>query len=190
MSTKLRKYLRCAAAPVCRVTKTAGLLLCLGPILALSQSSLSLSSATAGIGSAVDLNLAYSSTRPSRAAAVQWTLNYSSSDIKTVTVSPAMEATGAGKTIVCAGENGSYTCVAAGILNQNAIPDGAFASVHLVLSAHSSSSIPIQVSNVVAAGPTGNALAITGIPGVISTNEPRPTIVSPSEPAPPLQHPR
>ena len=91
-------------------------------------------------------------------AALQWTLSYSS-DVTGVTFSAAAETIKAGKTLACQ----DNTCLMYG-LNTSAIPDGVVATVRLQIASHRSFLlVPIQITEVIAAGPGGDSIAAGGI---------------------------
>src|SRR5579862_46218 len=75
---------------------------------ALGQSTLTLSSATAPAGTMANLNLSLSDSGVPPAG-LEWTLTYSAADLAAVNVTPGPAATAAGKTVSCAGGNGTYS---------------------------------------------------------------------------------
>src|SRR5579863_7002485 len=90
--------------------------------------ALSLSSSSGSPGGVVTLNLSLASvTSP---AALQWTLNYSTSDFSAVTMTAGSAATAAGKSISCNTTAGGPTCVLWGV-NTTAIPNGVVATIGL-----------------------------------------------------------
>jgi hypothetical protein len=95
--------------------------------------TLNLSSASGTPGTTVSLNITLfsSGTQP---AAVHWTLNYSSVDFISATVSAGAAATAASKQITCNNSTGSSTCVLWGV-NSNTISNGVVATVALPISA-------------------------------------------------------
>ena len=96
-----------------------------------------------------------------QAAAVQWSLSYSS-DVTGVAFAAGTAATNAGKSLVCNGN----TCLIYG-LNTTAISDGIVATATLQISSNPSSlSVPIQITGVVAATPAGDSIPAAGVSGL------------------------
>jgi hypothetical protein len=115
---------------------------------------------TVGGSVAVPINLA--SLGGAQAAAVQWSLSYSS-DVTGVAFAAGTAATNAGKSLVCNGN----TCLLYGI-NTNVISDGIVATVTLQISSNPSTlSIPIQITGVVAATPAGDSISAAGVSGTV-----------------------
>ena len=86
------------------------------------STALSLSSGSGIPGSVAMLNLvlSVSGTQP---AALQWTLNYSTSDFSAIAVTAGSAATTAGKAVSCNSTAGNVTCLISGI-NFNTISSG------------------------------------------------------------------
>lgn len=89
-------------------------------------------------------------------AAVQWTFQYSTSNISSLTVDDGPALTAAGKTAFCAGDGAEYKCLAVG-LNANTIANGVIAKVTAVL-APGSTTATIQITNPLGASADGNAV--------------------------------
>jgi hypothetical protein len=113
-------------------------------------------------------------------AAVQWSLSYSS-DVTGVTFAAGTAAANAGKTLVCNGN----ACLIYG-LNSTGIADGPVATVSLQISPHpSSTTVPIQITGVVAATPAGDSIPALGVSGLaILAPAPRGSAVLVEQPAP------
>src|SRR6476659_9306685 len=93
----------------------------------LAQSTLSLSSTSAAGGSAsLTLTLTSSGSQP---AAIQWTTQYSATDIQSITAVAGTAATAAAKSITCANTTSGHKCILAG-LNANTIQDGVVAVIN------------------------------------------------------------
>ena len=95
-----------------------------------------------------------------QAAAVQWSLSYSS-DVTGVAFAVGTAAANAGKSLACSGN----TCLIYGI-NTNTISDGTLATVTFQISSNPSTlTIPIQITGVVAATPAGDSISAAGVAG-------------------------
>ena len=107
----------------------------------------------------VPINLV--SSGGAQAAALQWSLSYSS-DVAGVTFVAGTAAANAGKSLVCNGK----TCLIYGI-NTTAISDGVVATVTFQISPDSSFlNVPIQITGVVAASPAGDSISAFGVSGL------------------------
>ena len=131
---------------------------------ALGQSvTLSVGSGSGIAGGSVVVPINLMSFGGGQAAAVQWSLSYSS-DITGVTFAIGPAATSAGKSIAC----NANLCLVYG-LNATAISDGVVATVTLQISSNPSlQAIPIQITGVVAATPEADSISATGVPGTVS----------------------
>src|SRR5579863_6756573 len=121
--------------------------------------SLTLGSGAGAPGSNVTLNLtlAAGGTQP---AALQWTLQYSPSDISGVTAAIGAAANSAGKAVTCTTASGSALCVIFG-LNQSIIGDGPVAQLTFTLAPGTTSpSTAIQVTQVVLSDSTGASIPV------------------------------
>jgi hypothetical protein len=143
-----------------------------------AQSSLTLSSATATAGSSVALPLSLVSTPGSEPAALQWTLEYPSASVASVSVTPGEAALAADKSVSCAGDAAAYICIVSG-LNGNTIGNGTVAIVSVVLTQDAITG-GIGVSNALGASPAGDPLVISPTGGTVSvgTNTPAPPIIT------------
>lgn len=95
------------------------------------QTCLVLSPPTVTSGTA-SWNLSLDSAPGTEPAAVQWTFQYSNSDIKDLTVDEGPVLTSAGKTVMCAGDAAAYTCLTVGA-NTKTIANGTIARLTGVL---------------------------------------------------------
>src|SRR6476620_11531991 len=95
---------------------------CLG-----QSATLSLSSASTMAGSTVTIPLSLNATGV-QPAALQWTLDYSSSDIASISVSAGPVAVDASKSIQCLPTAASTICLLTGV-NTNTIANGIVATV-------------------------------------------------------------
>lgn len=120
----------------------------------------------------VPINLA--SAEGALPAALQWSLGYSS-DVSGVTFAPGAEATNAGKSLTCKGNR----CLIYG-LNTNIISDGTVATLTLQISAHTSFLlVPLQITEVVAAGQAGDSISAASVSGSTLLLPPSQTLNSP-----------
>jgi hypothetical protein len=132
--------------------------------LALGQSvTLSVGPGSGMAGGSVVVPINLTSFGGGQAAAVQWSLSYSS-DITGVAFAIGPAATSAGKSIAC---NGNL-CLIYG-LNTTPISDGIVATATLQISSKPSLlTIPIEVLGVVAATPEADSISAAGVPGTVS----------------------
>jgi hypothetical protein len=91
-------------------------------------------------------------------ASVQWTFQYSSSSISSLTVDDGPTLTAAGKSAMCAGDAAAYNCLAVG-LNAKTINNGILARVTAVLAPSATTPI-IHMTNPRAASASGNLIPI------------------------------
>jgi uncharacterized protein (TIGR03437 family) len=125
--------------------------------------ALSVGSGSAAAGGTASLAISIASANGAQVSALQWSFSYSN-DIASLSVTPASSATGAQKSITCTGN----TCILYGMNNQ-AIADGPLAIVTATLaSMPSGPAIPVQISSVTAASPSGVSVPATASSGVIS----------------------
>ena len=122
---------------------------------AAQTAALSLASGTGSPGSVVTLNLSVSATS-TQLAGLQWTVNYSTTDIASLTVTSAQSAS-----LTCNNTAGTSTCVEYGT-NSNTISNGAVAAIAFTLSSTTrDASSAIQVQNGHAASAEGSAIPTT-----------------------------
>jgi hypothetical protein len=129
-----------------------------------AQTCLVLSPATISPDGTALLNLALYSSPGTGPAAVQWTFQYASSNIHSLSVDDGPMLTFAGKTAMCAPSAAGYNCLAVGF-NANTIGSGVIAKVTAVL-APGASTVPISIGNSLAASAVGNLIPISPITSV------------------------
>jgi hypothetical protein len=113
------------------------------------------------VGSSVVVPINLVSLGGAQAAAVQWSLSYSS-DVTGVAFTVGTAATDADKSLACNGNK----CLISGI-NTTAMSDGIVATVTLQISSNPSTlTIPIQITGVVAATPAGDSISAAGVSGI------------------------
>ncbi len=119
--------------------------------VAAQQASLSVASGSAKPGGTVALALSLANTNATQPGSLEWTMNYSASDISGVSVAVSSSASVAHKTVSCNATSGSTVCVLSG-LDENTIAAGPVATATFtVASGSQSTSIPIQLSATAAA---------------------------------------
>jgi len=97
-----------------------------------AQTCLVLSRPVFGSNGTATFGLSLHSAPGARPAAVQWAFQYSSSSIAALAVDDGPALAPVGKTTFCAGNSGSFNCLAAG-LNTNTMRDGIIARVTATL---------------------------------------------------------
>jgi uncharacterized protein (TIGR03437 family) len=138
--------------------------------------SLVLSSGTAGANGSISLNLTITSPAGDEPTAVQWTFTFPPSDLVSISASAGQAATNAGKTLSCASNSGTYTCLASG-LNANIISNGTLAVVSVTL-ASGVTSTSIGVSNALGALASGTGLAVAATSGIVTGASPATVLTS------------
>ena len=135
--------------------------------------TLSIGSGSATAGATVSLPITLSSLGGAQAAGLQWSFVYSS-DITSVTVVAGPSASNAGKSITCS----SDTCLILGF-NNTPMADGTVATATFQLASNpSTTSLPVQLSAVVASTAAGDAIPASGGSGMISLPSAPPPSVS------------
>jgi len=142
---------------------------------AYSQTTLSLSSGSGVQGGSVSLNLSLSAIAGSQPTALDWGLSYVPGNVTAIGFAAGPALTAAGKTLSCNAISGSALCVASG-MNSNAIGSGVVAVATVTLSATSSSSVPISLSNLAASLANGMGLVVFGTNGTIAVQAGLPSI--------------
>jgi hypothetical protein len=127
--------------------------------------TLALASGQAAPGSAVALNLSFSSGSPG-AAALQWKFSYPAAAITGITAVGGPALTAAGKTLSCFASSTGYTCVASG-MNSTAIPSGVLATFTVTTSA-SFTGASLALTSAFGSTALGDSVSITGTGGTIS----------------------
>lgn len=126
-----------------------------------AQTRLKLSPATITADGTALLDLSLYSSPGTEPAAVQWTFQYQSSSISSLTVDDGPMLTLAGKAAFCAGDASAYRCMAAGA-NMKTIASGVIAKVTAVL-APGASTATIQITNCLGASTAGSPIPISSI---------------------------
>ena len=138
--------------------------------------SLALSSAAAEAGSAVTLELTLHSSG-ARPVALQWTFQYSSSDISTIGVDDGPMITSTGKTVMCTGGAAAYKCLVVGG-NANSIANGVVAKVTAVL-APGIKETTIALREALGTSANGTGIPISAVAGTITISKSPPNGPSP-----------
>src|SRR6185312_870736 len=132
------------------------------------QITLSLDSATTTNGGTATLALSDTYSGSARAVGLEWTLSYPAADIASIEPSTNPADTAVGKTVACNSSNGTTICVLAG-LNSTAITGGEIAAISVHVSPTApDSTVPIQVSKVVAVAADGSGLSTSATGGSIN----------------------
>ena len=127
-----------------------------------AQSSLTLTDAGSAGGN-LSLNLSFSSGGAS-VAGVQWTFAVPAS-VTNVSATPGAALTAAGKSLVCAGSVGSYTCIASGS-NANAIASGVIATITGTVSG--TTAVVIATGSPMAVATDGTFVSISAAAGTVT----------------------
>lgn len=131
------------------------------------QVALSLSSASAALGSSVALTVSMSASGGAQPAGIQWTLTYPAA-LSNVSVTPGPATTNAGKTISCGYGSSSVTCLVWGI-NTTVISDGPVALVSFQIStANPSGSVAVTNQGGIAVDFLGNMVPTFTAGGMIA----------------------
>lgn len=128
-----------------------------------AQSCLVLAPPSFGGDGTASLALSIYSPQGKGPSAVQWSLQYSSSSVLSLTVTDGPALTAVSKTAMCAGDGAAYNCMAAG-LNATRIANGVIAKLTAVL-VPGSLAVPITLSATQGASPEG--YLITVLPKVL-----------------------
>ena len=132
-----------------------------------AQSNLALSSGTAVPGGTTSLSLSLSSPASTQPAAIQWTLSYPAASVTTLDVTAGPALSSAGKTITCAGGAGAVTCVAWGL---NSTYHFGWSNCHRLGDPVGRKCACRSVSAIaLGASPTGDAIAVTGSGGGVTS---------------------
>jgi hypothetical protein len=117
-----------------------------------------LSSPTIAANGTASLDLSLYSARGTEPAAVQWTFQYSSSSIQTLTVDDGPALTSVGKTAMCSGDAAAYNCLAVGT-NTKPISNGIIAKLTAVL-APGATAATIAIKSPLAASAAGYLIPV------------------------------
>jgi hypothetical protein len=123
-----------------------------------AQTCLVLSPPTITADGSAEFDLSLYSPRSQAPVAIQWTFQYATSSISSLTVKDESVLNTSLKTAICAGDTGVYNCVTAG-LNKRAIVNGIIAKVTAVL-APGASSATIQIGNPNAVTSSGSPIPV------------------------------
>jgi hypothetical protein len=130
-----------------------------------AQTTLVLSSATTTTEGA-SLELSLDSSSGVAPAAIQWTFQYPPSGIRSVEVvdGPVLEPVG--KTVVCTGNAGAFTCMAVGF-NAEPVPDGVVARVNIALDPIDSATT-IDIVDALGVSAAGDPIEIVATGGTVT----------------------
>jgi uncharacterized protein (TIGR03437 family) len=148
-----------------------------------AQPSLSLSKGSGAPGSGVSVAIGFS-PNGTPATGVQWTMNYSSMDFSSVTVSASSIAAAAGEVLSCSTGSGRVTCLLINLGSSSVlVPSGGIATATFQISSTTTStSSPITLSGLAASNGAGGSLGLTGTGSTISIGQPQgsqtPVVVS------------
>jgi uncharacterized protein (TIGR03437 family) len=141
---------------------------------AAQQVTVSVSSGSSAPGGAVTLNVSVASVGAA-STSLEWTMNYPSSSITNVSVATGSAATAMGKSVTCGNSMGATTCIVFGV-NQTTIADGVLAAATFNISAGATSSVPVQITNVIASTAAGQSISASGTGGTISVGAAAPSL--------------
>jgi hypothetical protein len=123
-------------------------------------------------GGKTNFNLSLATSGGAVPTSLQWTMNYSTTDISSLSVAAAGTSVSASKTIFCSNGVGRVTCLAYGMGN-SVIADGVMAQVTVNLSPTSNAiSTGVQISGTSASDATGTLIASTGAGNQIAIQVP------------------
>jgi hypothetical protein len=146
-------------------------LLCAQAIAEAPLVKVALESATVKPGGTVDVKLSLTIPPSVEAAGLNWTLRYPTTAIEDIVVRPESAANAAKKSLKCRSVSGETKCVLFG-LNTNALASGTLATVTFrVRKDVAESSVDIQVTDLVAASPSGSAVPCSGSNGSLSVRK-------------------
>lgn len=134
---------------------------------------------TASPGSTVSLPLSFTASANSPASALMWVIGFSQNSVSAVSVTAGTVSTTAGKSVVCAlAAPGRYKCVLSGS-NANVIGSGVAATLSLTIASQApAGASAIQLSELLAASPSGDAATLGGISGSVTIEQVVPILQS------------
>jgi List-Bact-rpt repeat protein len=136
------------------------------------SATLSIGTASGTPGSTVSIGISLDSTPGSEPAALQWTFSYSPTDVSGIAWTVGAAAADAGKSISCS-EN---SCILYGP-NENTISNGIVAVASVWISPTTiATTIPIQITGVVAASGAGDIVPSFATSGSITISQDPPTL--------------
>jgi trimeric autotransporter adhesin len=142
-------------------------------VSSLAQVSVNIASSSASAGGFASVNISLNSSPGIAPVVIEWTLNYSSSDLLGMNLQAATAATSADKELSCASSTGSVTCIV-WAMNENVIANGVLATANFRVSSQAAASSALKITGtraVTAAaanlGATGSQATLTVTPGVL-----------------------
>ncbi len=149
----------------------AALPLILGSGMGLAQSKISVVPGVAVAGGPGSLSVSLASISGTAPAALEWTLNYSTTVLGSLKLTAGAATTAAGKSLSCAITSGAVRCLAWG-LNEKTISTGVLATLSFGVSPHAPTSTPIGLTGVVATSAAAAALSSTGTGATLTIGSP------------------
>lgn len=136
------------------------------------QVAITLATGAGGPGSTVNLNISLNTTG-TQPASLQWTINYSTSQISSIAVTNGPMATTTGKTVSCSQlAAGSINCIAYGF-NQSTMANGVVAVAAVTIaSGTTNTSAAISLANAMASTATASPLTATATGSTVSIIQP------------------
>ena len=157
------------------ITRLAGIILFIAlptilPCPALAQPPTLAVDRVVGLpGTSVDVGI-YLTAGASAVSSLQFDLTFATSWISFVSAVPGPAANAAAKDLITAATSSGARVVIFG-LNQNVVGTGPVAVMRLMISAASAAgTVTVGISSVAGAGPDGQAVSVTGIPGSVTVN--------------------
>jgi hypothetical protein len=134
-----------------------------------AQVTVSLESGPAEPGSTILLNLMLNSGQTD-VAGLQWTVNYSTTDIAAVQVAISPETASAGLTVACVNKTAAVKCLLVSPSSRDPIPSGVVAVVTVAISPATSRAASINLSALEGVSPNGQAILIGASEAVLTIN--------------------
>jgi hypothetical protein len=132
-----------------------------------AQTCLSVSTAAIAPGGTADLEISLTSPPQAPLAALQWTFDYPSAAIRSLTVADGAAAKAAGKTVMCSGSTTANTCLVAGA-NANTIGNGVVAKLSVTLAPDVTIAV-IAIRDSLGASPAGYFVAVGAQSGLVTS---------------------
>jgi hypothetical protein len=133
-----------------------------------AQTCLSVSTAAIAPGDTADLEISLTSPPETPLAALQWTFDYPSSAIRSLTVTDGAAAKAAGKTVICSGSATANTCLVVGA-NANTIGNGVVAKLTVALAPDVTIAV-IAFRNSFGASPAGGFIPVASQSGLVTSS--------------------
>jgi hypothetical protein len=137
-----------------------------------AQTCMVLSRPTIGTNGTATFDLSLRSSPGDKPAALQWTFQYSRSDITALAVDDGPALVAAGKSTFCAGNSDAFNCLAVG-LNSRVIGDGIIGKVTATL-ASGADSTSLLVKSSLAGSPEGYFISVIAKYGAAPYCQPPP----------------